>query len=1120
MNEDNKIFKTNEFSIEVSPVENTKQVKNVQYFSYDENSGLQLIHILMDGKPLDLPNGTEIRLSAVKLNNQNQKLIYTPEIVDPLKGIVSFVIPREFLGYQGQIRCGLYINFSNNQTMHVGYFYINMDVSDIDTNLTEFTEDFWQGWSEFEASSTAKMKELEQRIDEQTEIFNNADVYNKAEIEDKLEPFALRTDIDTLEIKKADKTNVEDLVTKKADKETLNTMISELNARISNIPKGNPSGTFATLADLKAKYPSGNGNVYVVSADNKWYYWSGSTWTAGGPYQPAELPDEGIGLPKFDAGVSKYRDGSSLTWTFGTINSDTGQIFPASALGPTEYNRMYSQLEEFGKGTKFTNLDKANFGIGVAVYSIDKTYIGYYGLGEDDHVLAQNSYVSIFIQRQDGTIFDGSYFNQYAPKITFKISDYVDVKQKNKNIVNNDTKISGEKLEWVVGDIDATGNLTQDKNRLTSQIFPVSKGTLIKIKNKETMKMSWALFDKDGVFISKRGYVNPYYDFLADDNYWVRLSVQDTKVGATQYITNNIEADVEIKLPVQDAHILETYIEQSKNSGEKICLLDTGIETFFGTVNANTGETSQGGNTRLITKKLFLPKGTKITVLDAENYTSYMAVYDLEGNFLVNESTSRGKDYRQTQENRLVIISVAKKDNSIIDDPYILEEQLEIQSNALFIESLKSLDKRSKYIGTDFKFLAGTVNTNTGELTDEYDQIGARKYIYRTNPFLAQKGTTFKIFGDEYLLTRAVYLYDKRTKEYLKAKSSIFPSTNNYFELDDDYLVVVAIKFKDNATITDLENVINKLEIRLMSDDYFQYLKTTEEQKAEIGGLERYELTNYVSSLSTFGNKIWGFSPSDNNEAGIGYGFEYSFDELGQRSQTNSFAHNLGHMNTSNYCQQRDSLLFSGGSQKLEGIFLLEKFSEKVLNASIDIAETINYPLTDVLANPGQPIWGPSNNGYHNLIYLMVPRDGVLDIVLAILGIGANDLSTLENGGGTFTAGKTDDEFNGTIRLLKTYTNNEPFDPEIDVIQDAYYFNGRIYTANGHDGIQYWTIELNEASSTFDVKKHQERWYLNNGDPLLTVNNGMVIRDGLLYTTLTVGNDVSTRKTYMISFKC
>lgn len=281
MNEDNKIFKTNEFSIEIGPVGEAIQAKDIQYFSYDENSGLQLIHILMDGKPLDLPNGTEIRLSAVKLNNQNQKLIYTPEIVDPLKGIVSFVIPREFLGYQGQIRCGLYINFSNNQTMHVGYFYINMGVSDIDTNLTEFTEDFWQGWSEFEAGSTAKMQELEQRIDEQTEIFNNADVYNKAEIEDKLEPFALRTDIDTLEINKADKTDV-------------NQALNQVNDRISNFSKGNPSGVYATVEALKTAFPNGSNNIYVVTTDGNWYYWNGTAWTSGGKYQETGIADNSI----------------------------------------------------------------------------------------------------------------------------------------------------------------------------------------------------------------------------------------------------------------------------------------------------------------------------------------------------------------------------------------------------------------------------------------------------------------------------------------------------------------------------------------------------------------------------------------------------------------------------------------------------------------------------------------------------------------------------------------------------------------------------------------------------------------------------------------------------------
>ena len=288
MNEDNKIFKTNEFSIEISPVGKAIQAKDIQYFSYDENSGLQLIHILMDGKPLDLPNGTEIRLSAVKINNQNQKLIYTPEIVDPLKGIVSFVIPREFLGYQGKIRCGLYINFSNNQTMHVGYFYINMGVSDIDTNLTEFTEDFWQGWSEFEAGSTAKMQELEQRIDEQTEIFNNADVFNKAEIEDKLEPFALRTDIDTLETKKADKTDVNQLATDKADKTALaetdaevaelesskadKTALANTNQQVSGlasnkVDKGGASQVTMGMLSQEVKTAITGGSVAVVGKD-------------------------------------------------------------------------------------------------------------------------------------------------------------------------------------------------------------------------------------------------------------------------------------------------------------------------------------------------------------------------------------------------------------------------------------------------------------------------------------------------------------------------------------------------------------------------------------------------------------------------------------------------------------------------------------------------------------------------------------------------------------------------------------------------------------------------------------------------------------------------------------
>lgn len=340
MNEDNKIFKTNEFSIEISPVGKAIQSKDIQYFSYDENSGLQLIHILMDGKPLDLPNGTEIRLSAVKLNNQNQKLIYTPEIVDPLKGIVSFVIPREFLGYQGQIRCGLYINFSNNQTMHAGYFYINMGVSDIDTNLTEFTEDFWQGWSEFEAGSTAKMQELEQRIDEQTEIFNNADVYNKAEIEDKLEPFALRTDIDSLSIEKADKvavladankfrTDINTLGINKADKEYVDSTLDQVQSGFL--------GEFQSLADLSAAYPSGRTGFAVIFetvnsvVTGYMYTWKNGTWTKGNVFGGNVVPDKSINRRKLNVSILKTNSSSNMvnqknTYWGGYVRYQSGAV--------------------------------------------------------------------------------------------------------------------------------------------------------------------------------------------------------------------------------------------------------------------------------------------------------------------------------------------------------------------------------------------------------------------------------------------------------------------------------------------------------------------------------------------------------------------------------------------------------------------------------------------------------------------------------------------------------------------------------------------------------------------------------------------------------------------------
>lgn len=90
-----------------------------------------------------------------------------------------------------------------------------------------------------------------------------------------------------IEINKADKSEVNTLAAEKAD-------LTYVNTQITAVASGSPKGTYATLAALQAAYPTGNTNIYVVTADGKWYYWSGAVWTAGGTYQSTGIGVGGV----------------------------------------------------------------------------------------------------------------------------------------------------------------------------------------------------------------------------------------------------------------------------------------------------------------------------------------------------------------------------------------------------------------------------------------------------------------------------------------------------------------------------------------------------------------------------------------------------------------------------------------------------------------------------------------------------------------------------------------------------------------------------------------------------------------------------------------------------------
>lgn len=213
--------KESKFIIDVSSQAKVLNRSTTRFFSYDSHTAEIVIQAEKDGKLIDQALVDTVEIYFESVNNQylpTKKLKWNDTMDISTDGLYSYILPDDFLNYEGLVAFDVYINYKNGDKADssnriifeqrisaidraagaVELVYIkDMETAkrEITEQATEITENFLREWNAFEAGSTAKMQELEQRIYDQTEIFNNADVYNKAEMEDKLEPFALQTDI-------------------------------------------------------------------------------------------------------------------------------------------------------------------------------------------------------------------------------------------------------------------------------------------------------------------------------------------------------------------------------------------------------------------------------------------------------------------------------------------------------------------------------------------------------------------------------------------------------------------------------------------------------------------------------------------------------------------------------------------------------------------------------------------------------------------------------------------------------------------------------------------------------------------------------------------------------------
>lgn len=155
----NKLYKDIVLEVDIDAKKGSKnQGKETKatFYSYDINSGIVKMNITKDNQLLPLPNGTEVLINVVKLGLPQQKLVFTGDIVEATNGTVYWNIPEQLRGYKGKIRAGVFINLPNGQRLHGGYFKFSMGISEIDTNLEEFEEDYWQGWNEFQEEAEAE----------------------------------------------------------------------------------------------------------------------------------------------------------------------------------------------------------------------------------------------------------------------------------------------------------------------------------------------------------------------------------------------------------------------------------------------------------------------------------------------------------------------------------------------------------------------------------------------------------------------------------------------------------------------------------------------------------------------------------------------------------------------------------------------------------------------------------------------------------------------------------------------------------------------------------------------------------------------------------------------------
>lgn len=217
----------------------------------------------------------------------------------------------------------------------------------------------------------------------------------------------------------------------------------------------------------------------------------------------------------------------------------------------------------------------------------------------------------------------------------------------------------------------------------------------------------------------------------------------------------------------------------------------------------------------------------------------------------------------------------------------------------------------------------------------------------------------------------------------------------------------------------------------------------------------------YVSQAGcTVGDQIWLFE-----DAGAGHEIEKNVWKLNANDLTDAgtIKHTMAHCNGADYIDGY-LLVFNGQATPPEINITkgVTKDTPSLYFTSPNNTQIVFKEGTKQLEGDGSACFGEA----FNIVYYA----GYNGIYKILLGTGANDLSDKTDdksdmsSWGTFVTGKADDEYNGTAKILKTYTGVSLGQP-----QDMT-FDGQLYIQTGYATLNCNVISLDDTTGNYLIK--------------------------------------------------